>query len=100
MSYISDDFAPLCGIQELSFDEINLVNGAINWGNVAVASWQGAVIGGITGATTGAMAGSLAGGGGALPGALSVGLIGATAGSIGGAVAALLNEFSESADDC
>lgn len=45
MSYIINDFAPVSGIQELSFDEIDLVNGAINWGNVWTSTWAGAVKG-------------------------------------------------------
>lgn len=91
MSYISDDFAPVSGIQELSFDEIDLVNGAINRGNVASGSLKGAAIGGLTGA----LAGSLVGGGGALPGALAFGLIGGITGSVGGAAVALWDELEK-----
>ena len=39
----------MSGIQELSFDEIYLVNCVINWYNVAVSSWEGSVLGMNTG---------------------------------------------------
>jgi hypothetical protein len=71
------------GIQELSFGEIDLVGGAINWGAVVHAGLGGALAGGSGGAAAGAVGGLVLGGpGGAIGGAF----IGAATGALGGLV--------------
>lgn len=75
-------FAPVGGIQELSFDEIQGVDGGAGTWKELGAMVAGGMIGG---AVTGAIAGAVGGPGGA--GA------GATAGAIGGGVGAVVTWY-------
>lgn len=76
------------GLQELTFDEIELINGAVDWGEVGAGAVGGAVGGAIGGAVGGAVTGGPAGAG-----------VGAVAGAIGGAVGGAVTAIISTWDD-
>lgn len=83
------------GLQELSFGEIDLVNGAVDWGQVASDAMEGATIGLVAGAAGGAAAGAMAGGVGAGPGAAAGGVAGAVGGAVAGALGAIFDTWGD-----
>ena len=83
------------GIQELSFGQVDLVGGAVDWGTVATETIKGAVIGAAAGAAGGAAGGAMVAGVGAVPGAAS----GAVTGGVGGAVAGALTAIYDTWND-
>lgn len=70
------------GIQELSFDEIDLVAGGTDWGAVVKGGLWGSVEGSTVGGIAGGLYGGLVGPGGAIGGFA----IGAAGGALGGLV--------------
>lgn len=70
-------------MRELTFDEVMLVSGGTDWGQVVEGGLNGALEGGTVGAATGLVAGAVTGGpGGAAGGAF----VGAAGGSLGGLI--------------
>lgn len=89
MSYMNSfGFCAPAGIQELGFDEIDFVNGAVNWQQVGNAFVGGAIGGAVGGAVTGGITGAAFG-----PGALVGAAVGAAASGWGGGLAAGITEI-------
>lgn len=80
------------GMRELTFDEIEMVGGALDGVAVAKAAFVGFISGGVGGAAGGAAAGALAGGVGALPGAFAGMVGGAVGGAVTGAVVSIVSQ--------
>jgi hypothetical protein len=95
MSYMNaSDFCAPAGIQELRFDEIDFVNGAVNWRKVGNSFVGGAIGGAVGGAVTGGITGAAFG-----PGALVGAAVGAAAGGWGGGLAAATTEIYNTWND-
>ncbi|MET0241735.1 MAG: hypothetical protein ABW184_17725 [Sphingobium sp.] len=82
-------------ITEMTFSEIDLVDGGLDWGAIGNQALGGALAGGIGGAAGGAVTGLMVGGIGAGPGALAGGVGGAIAGGIGGAAVEAWNQLTD-----
>lgn len=81
------------GPRELAWDELGLIDGGINWGQVGQAAGVGAVSGAVGGAVTGGLAGAFVGGIGAGPGALAGAGLGGIGGAMTGAIASVMTQY-------